>query len=329
MRLEHLTILVCPNCKGNMEVANIRSGGVDRVEGGQLKCTACESVYDVVRSVPRFVPSQNYAAGFGFQWTKHSRTQYDSHSGANISEKRFFEETKWPRSMEGQIILEVGSGSGRFTEHAASTGATVVSVDYSYAVDANYASNGDKDNVLIVQADLYSLPFRQQYFDKLFCFGVLQHTPHVENAFMALPGFLRSGGQLVVDVYRKPRFYERLLFTKYLVRPLTRRTEPDTLYEHCAHYVNFMWPLARRISKFPGGRRINNMLLISDYGGLYRLSNDMLREWAILDTFDMLSPRYDNPQTIDDVREWFERACLLDIDVHYGYNGIEGRGTRL
>jgi hypothetical protein len=63
-------------------------------------------------------------------------------------------------------------------------------------------------------------------------------------------------------------------------------------------------------------------------GGVYPLLDDVLKEWAILDTFDMLSPRYDNPQTIDNVREWFERAGLLDIDVHYGYNGIEGRGTK-
>jgi hypothetical protein len=89
----------------------------------------------------------------------------------------------------------------------------------------------------------------------------------VEKAFMALPGFLKSGGQLVVDVYRKPRFYERLLFMKYLVRLLTKRMEPKTLYRRCTQYVDFMWPLARCINKLPGGRRINNMLLIPDYGG--------------------------------------------------------------
>jgi 2-polyprenyl-3-methyl-5-hydroxy-6-metoxy-1,4-benzoquinol methylase len=31
--------------------------------------------------------------------------------------------------LTGQVVLELGSGSGRFTEQAARTGATVVSLD--------------------------------------------------------------------------------------------------------------------------------------------------------------------------------------------------------
>ncbi len=34
----------------------------------------------------------------------------------------------------------------------------------------------------------------------------------------------------------------------------------------------------------------------------------MLREWVVLDTFDMFSPAYDNPQIIKDVARMFERA---------------------
>jgi len=94
-----------------------------------------------------------------------------SYSGIPASEQRFFSQTGWPRDMRGELILEVGSGSGRFTEQAAKTGATVVSLDYSYAVDANHASNGARDNVLIVQADVFAMPFRPQTFDRLFCFS--------------------------------------------------------------------------------------------------------------------------------------------------------------
>jgi ubiquinone/menaquinone biosynthesis C-methylase UbiE len=60
-------------------------------------------------------------------------------------------------------------------------------MDYSYAVDANYAFNGGKNNVFIVQAEVYKMPFRENFFDKLFCFGVLQHTPDPEKAFLLLP----------------------------------------------------------------------------------------------------------------------------------------------
>ena len=54
----------------------------------------------------------------------------------------------------------------------------------------------------------------------------------------------------------------------------------------------------------------------------------MLKEYAILDTFDMLSPAYDTPQYLRTVKEWFKNTNMSNIDVHYGYNGIEGRATK-
>jgi len=273
------------------------------------------------------VSSENYASGFGFEWTAHAKTQYDSYSGVKVSEKRFFEETGWPRELSSQLILEVGSGSGRFTEQAASTGAFVVSLDYSYAVEANYASNGGKENVLIVQGDLYALPFPREYFDKVFCLGVLQHTPDVHQAFLALPPMLRPDGELVVDVYKKT-FFRTYLAPKYSVRRLTRNMEPKRLYQLTRRWVDLMWPLSRLISKIPRiGPTLNWRLLIPDYSRL-GLQGSILKEWAYLDVFDMLAPRYDSPQTIQTLLKWFEEAGMTDIVVQYGYNGIEGRGKR-
>ena len=39
------------------------------------------------------------------------------------------------------------------------------------------------------------------------------------------------------------------------------------------------------------------------------LSDDQLREWVVLDTFDMFSPEHDHPQRIAAVARMFERAC--------------------
>ncbi len=327
MKEEHLKHLVCPMCKSILKLKVEKYDNV-HIESGSLQCSECQRNYEILRSIPRFVPLENYASGFGLQWTKHARTQYDSYSGANISEKRFFEETKWSRELIGQLVFEVGSGSGRFTEQAASTGAMLVSMDYSYAVEANYASNGTKDNVLIVQGDIYKMPFRENYFDKLFCFGVLQHTPDVRKSFMELPQYLKSGGNLAIDVYDKYEGHNPLYKTKYWARHFTKGRNPEKLYTIITKYINFMWPIAKFIHKLPYGPQINWALLIADYHEHYDLREDMLKEWAILDTFDMLSPAYDTPQTIDTVRQWFHDAHLADIDVHHGYNGIEGRGTK-
>ncbi|HXA92727.1 MAG TPA: hypothetical protein VNU73_05725, partial [Steroidobacteraceae bacterium] len=99
------------------------SGGV--LLEGALACPACDREFPVVSGIPRFVPRENYASGFGLEWTRHARTQYDSYSGLKVSEQRFFAQTGWPHDLRGEVILEVGSGSGRFTEQAANTGATV------------------------------------------------------------------------------------------------------------------------------------------------------------------------------------------------------------
>src|SRR5882724_13494607 len=130
MKLEHLQLLACPLCHGRLICRQSDAdfpGGV--ITDGHLRCGACEQEYPVVAGVPRFVPRENYASGFGLEWNKHARTQYDSYSGIPASEQRFFGQTNWPKDLTGEVILEVGSGSGRFTEQAARTGATVVSLD--------------------------------------------------------------------------------------------------------------------------------------------------------------------------------------------------------
>ncbi|MEI8305644.1 MAG: methyltransferase domain-containing protein [Chloroflexales bacterium] len=327
MRESNLHYLVCPECHSDLEIRSIseRQGAV--LVTAALGCTGCGASYPVIRSIPRFVPMENYAANFGLEWNIHDRTQYDSNNGRSISATRFFEETHWPHDLSGQVILEVGSGSGRFTEPAASTGAFIISMDYSSAVEANYRSNGACENVLIVQGTIYKMPFRPSSFDKVFCFGVLQHTPDVRASFMALPPMLKEGGLLTVDVYKKT-FFSTVLATKYYVRVVTRHMDHYTLYRLSKVWVNLLWPLGRKIAKIPRiGASLNWRLLIPDYRCL-GLDETQLKEWAYLDIFDKLSPRYDSPQTRTTLRRWFAEAMMTEVEVAYGYNGIEGRGKK-
>lgn len=332
MRPAHLKYLLCPLCLGDLTSDDLPGGpesdrSTELLLNGSLNCAQCGATYPITQGIPRFVATENYAAGFGLEWTLHARTQYDSNSGVPISEHRFFEETGWSRDLEGELVLEVGSGSGRFTEHAANTGATVISFDYSDAVNANYSNNGWRPNVCIAQADIYEMPFPKGIFDKLFCFGVLQHTPDVKRAFMALPPMLKPGGQLVVDIYRKG-LVSWALSTKYYVRPLTRNMDPVKLYRLTKKWVDVMWPLAGLIRRVPRiGPTLNSRLLIADHSPL-GIKGPTLKQFAYLDTFDMLSPRFDSPQTLRRVRGWFNEAGLTDVEVsRKGYGWIVGRGV--
>ena len=325
MKRKHLPLLFCFKCQVPL---HLESGQVREhdIYEGVLRCPTCDRQHLIEKGIPRFVPKENYASGFGFQWNKHARTQLDQFSGTNISEERFFKETKWPRTLTGEVILEVGCGAGRFTEQALKTGATTVALDYSTAVDANYRSHGHHENALIVQASVYEMPFKSKSFDRAFCFGVLQHTPEVKRSFDALVDAVKVGGHLAVDIYRKDPWTP--LTPKYLLRPLTKKIPHEKLYRVCEAYVKNLWPLTRWVHKLPRGGKINQVLfMISDYSEELPLNEQQLREWAVLDTFDRLAPAHDHPQTVRTLKSWFQGRGLQNIEVHKGYNGVEGRGV--
>ena len=94
-----------------------------------------------------------------------------------------------------------------------------------------------------------------------------------------------------------------------------------------------MWPLARLLRKVPRiGLPLTPRLLIQDYSSLLPDADDAtLKELAYLETFDMLSPIYDKPQTLKAFRRWFEEAGLREIEVrpsHQSRSTIAGRATR-
>ncbi len=328
MRPDHVKYLCCINCQDEL-ILKLEETDSQGIKEGTLCCGRCLAVYPIIRHIPRFLGGEhNYSSNFGYQWNKHYRTQYDSYSGIPESEQRFFKETRWPRKLKGQLVLEAGSGSGRFTEHAASTGAMVVSLDYSEAVEANYRNNGRFENLLIVQASIYDMPFHKGVFDKVFCIGVLQHTPEPQKSFQCLAGMLAGGGNLVIDCYPRYAWWKQMLLTKYWVRPMTQKVPSDKLYKFCEAWVNFWWPITGWAQKITKRRALSLFLCIIDYRGHYPLTDAMHKEWSVLDTFDMLSPKYDYPKTIPEVLAWFKENGLEDIEVNYGYNGIEGRGNK-
>jgi SAM-dependent methyltransferase len=297
------------------------------VENGQLVCAACERRYPIVSFVPRFVPSQTYASSFGLQWNRFRQTQLDSHSGLPISCERFLEQTGWTQEMlAGKRVLDAGCGAGRFAEITLSLGAEVVAADYSAAVDACWQNLGRHGRLHVIQADLYALPFRPGSFDFVYGLGVLQHTPDVRRAFMALPHQLAAGGRLVVDVY--PRHLSRLVHPKSWLRPLTIRVSPQKLLGVIERSAPALLALSRAVGTIPlVGRYLRRLIPVANYEGVYSLSERQLLEWAVLDTFDWLSARYDQPQTPETLRGWLVEAGLGEIEVFRAHH-LTGRGRK-
>jgi SAM-dependent methyltransferase len=295
-----------------------------------LACSGCQTRWPIVRAIPRFAPAANYARSFGRQWSHFPRTQYDRHNGLTLYHDRFFRATRWPARMEGEVIVEAGCGPGAFTSIAVETGATVVSFDLSSAVDVNLRENGGYKNLLVAQGDIRRPPVRTAGFDRVLCFGVLQHTPDPKASFQSLVPLLKPGGSLAVDCYRKLST-SRWWTSYYRWRWLTKRMPPALVHAACRAWVLASWPIVTTLWKLPGdgGRNFARyVFLIRDTfrrKGL-RVTPAFEREWAVMQLVDQLTPRFDLPQTIEEVRSWFADADLAEIDVDKGDNGIVGRG---
>lgn len=94
-------------------------------------------------------------------------------------------------------------------------------------------------------------------------------------------------------------------------------------------YVHIMWPICKILQKLPGGVYINHHFMIDDYSKrMSGMEPKYYREFAIVDIYDMLAPNHDHPARIDDYKSWHQQLPLSDIDVHYGYNGIEARAKK-
>ena len=331
MKIELLKYLECPNCRRALSLAGRpeNSDEIREIEEDTLNCNQCGAVFPVLRSLPRFVPRDNYASSFGFQWNKFPTLQLDSIMGNDLSRKRFHDCTRWPQDLPGERMLEAGCGAGRFTQLALESGAEVFSFDLSNSVDAAFANNRRASRLHMFQASIYDLPLRKELFDKIFCMGVLQHCPKPKQAFLSLVPFLRPGGTIVIDVYSKTGFPPPL---KYWLRPVTRRVPPKALYAVLSRVIPLAFEIKSFLHRAPAiGPRMAALIPIGPLShaeiGLH-YSDRELKQVKVLSAFDMFSPRYDLPQKIDDVRQWFEEAGLIEIETRFGYNGINARGRR-
>ena len=259
----------------------------------------------MVDEIPRFVPKENYAESFGLQWNRFASTQIDSKVGTNRSEVRFREETQWDeRNLTGKLVLDAGCGSGRFSEIALKLGASLIAVDYSSAVEASKRNLSAPDK-LIVQGNLAALPILDQTFDFIYCIGVLQHTSEPARIVKELLRCLKVGGEITLTFYENSSWHV-LWYSKYRIRPLTKRL-PKTLLLKIIERTSSVWfPLTSFLFSLPGNlsRGFRFLIPIANYVEYKYTSPKIARDEAILDTFDMLSPSYDKPIKKSEIHSW-------------------------
>lgn len=293
MRRALLEVLVDPD--DGTALTLLDDPGTDEIVEGIL-ASDNGARYRIRGGVPRFVRDDGYSQSFGLQWNRFARVQLDSATGVRRSADRFQQEVSWSDDIAGRWVIDAGCGSGRFAEIAGGKGANVIAVDLSSACDAAHANLSTSPNIHVIQADLRRLPLRRDLIDSLYSIGVLQHTPNPLESACQLVATLPPGGRFAFTIYgRQPwtRFY-----SKYWWRPLTRRLPPGLLLAAIERAMPVAFPITSVAFDLPGvGRALRFLVPVANYPTGDVLPRSIRYDEAILDTFDMLSPRYDNPVT--------------------------------
>jgi SAM-dependent methyltransferase len=286
----------------------------DRLEPGLVRADAAQlslgggGSAPVLNHVPRFVPHDNYAGSFSFQWDAYQATQLDSAQNASFTALELSDKASLtPELVKGKLLLDAGVGTGRHSEVLAQWGAEIVGVDLSTSVDVAYGNLRRFENAVVLQANIGNLPFKPGSFDIISSIGVLHHTPDTKEYTRKLVPLLKDGGMLTIWLYS-------LTFTRRKQWiPMTSALPHGAFHDWCEWLCRWQRaqpesPLFRSISALMPSR--------FDHPTLER---------AVLALFDGYTPVYHGVHAPDEVVGWFEEFGLTDIKLGVTETSVSGR----
>jgi len=329
------------------------------VKEGSLSCNDCSKAFDITGYVPRLMQGYNYSDSWGVLWKRTAHLLRDSSTKVPFHYNCIFGEYRddspgisedrtspfgfnWPKDLSGQKILEIGPGTGNFTEHLKDTGAELFCVDMSDAIDTFPEAWYVQENVHVIQADINTGVLPQGLFDRIWFFQVLQHTPSPKDTLKQIRPYLRGKGELAVTCYPAGPFKYWLPY--YITRLFPDKPSWKFIKWTCPIMVPIKFGIlkacyALRLKYLAWGfrallgvwdpRDIYFFTRRGDYdnwlfGTLWNRNKDKkeLMDHVILNTFDTITPRYTNC-----VKDTAMMQGWLD---YAGYDGAEiwRNGTR-
>jgi SAM-dependent methyltransferase/uncharacterized protein YbaR (Trm112 family) len=307
VREELLEILADPSTGTPLQLENPKRRDGE-IQEGMLYSPTTGLRFPIVRGIPRFVGADNYTASFGVQWNAFRDTQLDSATGIPRSRQRFDSELGWTaEQLSGRWLLDAGCGAGRFAELAAARGAKVVALDSSLAVEAAAETLRPFPHASVVQGNVLEPPFRAGAFAFAYSIGVVQHTPNRERAIASVIRMVEEGGQFGFSIYARRPWTK--LNGKYLLRPLTKRLGHQVLLTAIERTMPVLFPVTDRLFRLPLlGKVARFTIPVANYVENEAATQDQRYRESVLDTFDMLSPQYDDPMVWQEVDDALKRA---------------------
>jgi hypothetical protein len=121
-------------------------------------------------------------------------------------------------------------------------------------------------------------------------------------------------GFLCVDYYEKS--LKGALNPRHFLRPITKRMSKATLFALLQKTVPGMLWVSDLLGRVPGiGSVLKRIVPVANHFDGIGLTAQQKKEWALLDTFDWLSPQYDQPQNAPTAEAWMIEAGLKQIEI--------------
>jgi ubiquinone/menaquinone biosynthesis C-methylase UbiE len=193
---------------------------------GALRIEGSDTGYPIVDSVVRLLPSLalqykdwlmplgltppetnlssqdlESVSSFGFQWNLvlDMRTEKD----LNWRVASRYEVS--PDLFQNKIILDAGAGAGDQSWYMLKNGANVVSVDLSSAINVVASKLRMNPNWVGIQSDIMNLPFSSEFFDLVYCEGVIQHTADSRETVKELTRMMKEDGVMLTTHYQRSK----------------------------------------------------------------------------------------------------------------------------
>jgi 2-polyprenyl-3-methyl-5-hydroxy-6-metoxy-1,4-benzoquinol methylase len=229
--------LRCPasECQGRLDVVaravktlHYRSGPVEEVEEGELRCSECRRAYPIAGYVPSFerlFPAElreeadYWSKWYGFMWERGYLGFFDlrvpmapfitegvealdpSTLDHNDLRGSHFALIEHPLIREAGHVLDVGCGTGWSSLFLARRGHEVVAFDPSLAnmrLAKRYAiSQGEY--IEYIAAGLGYLSFELASFDAIVALHSIHHVPALKEKMADMREWLRDGGGIGID----------------------------------------------------------------------------------------------------------------------------------
>ncbi len=137
---------------------------------------------------------------FGEEWEK-----FNNHNIESVKElrKEYFDIVDSTMVNKDTYMIDIGCGSGRWTDYFTDKAGFIEAVDPSNAVFTADKMFCTKKNVRVTKASIDTLPWPDNTFDFGMCIGVLHHIPDTKKAMISCVKKIKPSGFFYVYLYYK------------------------------------------------------------------------------------------------------------------------------